>query len=571
MAIAFVQSATGGTTTWVTGLTVTAGNYLIITQAGQSPVGGGTSSISDNLGTVYTQLGNFYESGYASRTSQIYMWGGVVPSTGALTITQAGTFGVTLSPNDAAGGQLYATEFSGVNITTPISHTITNYQPTNSSDEIDWVYNNGTTLCQMPTIGFVFGAAAQIWYNVGSWWTIVPQFVVSSLTYGSAIAYNINADSISFSNNAGGPVLGMAVQLNPAIAATSIATPENYYNGLGCVTTATLDTTTGIVPVSMVAPAASGFRIAIDSEMMLVIGGGTTLTWTVQRAIEGSTATTHNSNATVFTIWSAGAWDEIRKERAQCGPVFPSCPKVGDYFVLTGDSTFQWGTPFYYTGTIWQSLSPGINSAPVPTSWDDEFNKSTLDLKWTVYDPSIISPLSAPTVVKSMNNSWFTMSCIGSGVQQRVYGYMQPVPSGVWTFRSKIAMDGPTRQYYGNGMYVYAVSVGRTVMGFNSYYGSQSGTFYIIRATNGSYSSEVDCYNNDAFMWYQEVQYDGTYIYFRCSITGANYTTFWTETQSSFLAAPITHIGIGMHPYGDGSGNPRIGMTASYDWFRRTG
>jgi hypothetical protein len=539
---------------------VTAGNYLIITQAGQSPVGGGTSSISDNLGTIYTQLGNFYESGYASRTSQIYMWGGVVSFTGALTITQTGTFGVTLSPGDAAGGQLYATEFSGVNTTTPVLNTVTNYQS-----------SNVTTFCQMPSIGFVFGAAAQIWYNVGSWWTIVPQFIVSSTSTGSAIAYNVGADSISFSNNGGGAVVGMAVQLNPVTVTTSIVTPENYYNGIGCVITSALNTTTGIVPVSMVAPAASGFRIAIDSELMLIIGGGTTLTWTVQRAIEGSTATTHNPNATVFMIWSAGAWDEIRKERSQCGPVFPSCPKAGDYFVLTGDSAYQWGTPFYYTGSIWQSLRPGIDSASVPTAWDDEFNTSTLNSKWMLYDPSNISPSSAPTVVKGMNNSWFTMSCIAPATYQRVYGYMQPVPSGNWTFRSKIAMDGPTGPYYGNGMYVYAASVGRTVMGFNSYYGGQPGTFYIIRATNGSYSSENDCYNNDAFLWYQEVQYDGTYIYFRCSISGAtNYTPFWAETQSSFLAAPISHIGIGMHPYGDGSGNPRIGMTASYDWFRRT-
>jgi hypothetical protein len=65
--------------------------------------------------------------------------------------------------------------------------------------------------------------------------------------------------------------------------------------------------------------AAGQFRLEVDSEVMLVTGGSSTTTWTVVRGVEGTTAATHASGASVYHVWTAGALD-ARYARAR-GPV----------------------------------------------------------------------------------------------------------------------------------------------------------------------------------------------------------------------------------------------------------
>ncbi len=90
-----------------------------------------------------------------------------------------------------------------------------------------------------------------------------------------------------------------------------MALPElfanNFTTTLGAAATAA---TTTITTAAAAPPALQGtgqFRIAVDSEYMLVTGGAATTTWTVTRGAEGSTAAAHLSGAAVQHELSAGA------------------------------------------------------------------------------------------------------------------------------------------------------------------------------------------------------------------------------------------------------------------------
>jgi hypothetical protein len=66
--------------------------------------------------------------------------------------------------------------------------------------------------------------------------------------------------------------------------------------------------TTTVVPVSASAfPASGQYRIAIDNELLLVTAGAGTLSWTVQRGAEGTTAATHASGASIYGVLTAAS------------------------------------------------------------------------------------------------------------------------------------------------------------------------------------------------------------------------------------------------------------------------
>ena len=344
---------------------------------------------------------------------------------------------------------------------------------------------------------------------------------------------------------------------------------ENYINGFTVtVGVGGIDNVSTTLPVTAAAPVDGGFRILVENEIMLVASGGLTTSWTVIRGIEGSTAALHLNTTTIYPILTAGSMDQIRQDMVGYGSALPSSPKAGDIFALSTN-----GVQYMYTGSIWQPYAYQYlngNQADFipssPTAWDDEFLGSSINItQWTLYDPSSINT----NVTQAMSNSWFTMNCTNTGVQQRIYGYMQAVPAGTWTFRSKFAIDCATWQYFGGGMFVRTATGDKCIQGMLVYFSGETGTYWFQRDTAGADVGDVNCYNNAASPSYMEVQYDGTNIYFRCSLSGAYYTTFYTEAQSTYLSTAPTHIGISMHPYGDGSSNPKQGMVISYDWFRR--
>lgn len=135
---------------------------------------------------------------------------------------------------------------------------------------------------------------------------------------------------------------------------------ESYINGYSVtVGSGGIDNSSTSLPVSSAASIASGFRILIGSELMLVTAGGTTTTWTVTRGIEGTTAAAHSATETINVVLTAGALDGIRAAISQVG-TYASKPssgmKSGDRYRCT-DSPYE----YVYDGSAWQAFVYGYN------------------------------------------------------------------------------------------------------------------------------------------------------------------------------------------------------------------
>jgi hypothetical protein len=72
-----------------------------------------------------------------------------------------------------------------------------------------------------------------------------------------------------------------------------------------------INTSSTSLPVSSIAPVNSGFRILVGSELMLVTGGGTTLTWTVSRAVESTVAAAHNFGDVINIVLTQAGFTNI--------------------------------------------------------------------------------------------------------------------------------------------------------------------------------------------------------------------------------------------------------------------
>lgn len=129
---------------------------------------------------------------------------------------------------------------------------------------------------------------------------------------------------------------------------------ESYFNsyvvavgGSGITNVATS------LPVSVAAPIASGFRILVGTELMQVTAGGTTLTWTVTRGIEGTTAAVHSVGDIINVVITSGGLDQLRTQFNGTGLVsaFPTSGiKNGDTYWSTDT-----GVMSRYDGSAWQT------------------------------------------------------------------------------------------------------------------------------------------------------------------------------------------------------------------------
>jgi hypothetical protein len=341
---------------------------------------------------------------------------------------------------------------------------------------------------------------------------------------------------------------------------------ENYINGYSVVVdTGGIDNVSGTLNVTAVAAVSGGFRILVESEKMLVTSGGTTTAWSVTRGIEGTTAASHPANTVIYVIITAGSLDQIRQDISGYGSTLPSSGmKTGDQYILSTTNM-----PYIYTGSGWQGYGLNLADAPPtsPNTMDDEFNTNSLDPKWLLNNPSSVAGSS---YTMSFNMSNCSVDVTNSAVQARVLSWVQTAPAGTWTVRAKMAYDCATYNYFGFGLLARYQPSGKDIWGGILMHSSEGlPTCYVQRVTGGTFTSEVDCYNPSGFVQYFELKYDGTNLIWGYSATGAKYTKFYTEPVASFLTAAPTYVGFSLHPWGDSSSNPQIGLCMSIDWFRR--
>jgi hypothetical protein len=226
--ITAVQSAmdTAGSNPWTTGLSVTAGNALVVCQSGTHL---GTAAITDNRGTTYVKVGT-YSGDY---NSAIVMWCGIPATSGALTITQTGTFALVAAGVGNAGGMLSVIEFSGVNANGPmmaVSDTWGTTTPTGALASRNAWAQEGAMLVQ---------GAAQGWMNVGGWTAVSPATLAQNADSISALSYSpvvSDGDTIAVGHAGGGPAVAINLALSPTMVATGATTSlfrSSTLSGLG--------------------------------------------------------------------------------------------------------------------------------------------------------------------------------------------------------------------------------------------------------------------------------------------------------------------------------------------------
>lgn len=147
---------------------------------------------------------------------------------------------------------------------------------------------------------------------------------------------------------------------------------ENYLNDYApTLASAIANGSVTSIEVSAAASVASGFRIRVAQELMLVTAGGTTTTWTVTRGIEGTTASGHPILTPVHVVISAGSLDQIREDWREAFGLDilsdakpPGVPRysTGKQYALTN------GVPYTvlnvsgqagYVSEIWMALDSG--------------------------------------------------------------------------------------------------------------------------------------------------------------------------------------------------------------------
>lgn len=104
---------------------------------------------------------------------------------------------------------------------------------------------------------------------------------------------------------------------------------------------------TSLVVDSVTGAPAVNWRLKIDDELMLVTAVST-LTLTVTRGIEGTTAASHADDSVVTHVLTAGALDQA----IGAGTSFPGSPLTSDRYFRTDR-----GLHYYYDGTRWLTVN----------------------------------------------------------------------------------------------------------------------------------------------------------------------------------------------------------------------
>lgn len=231
----------------------------------------------------------------------------------------------------------------------------------------------------------------------------------------------------------------------------------------------------------------------------------------------------------------------------------PEGGTTGQFLVKKTDDDFD--TEWVGGGQI--SRYPIDLPTAASNQYDDEFNGSSLDAKWTKYGES----------------SNHTITLIGGrlvlegavGASQRRLAVMQPVPSGPFTVRTSFAIESLSWNYFGIGLIAKrgTKSIWAGVMA-HSNLGMYTG--YVQRLDGETFSSEQDLCNWQAQGGYLELVYDETNLVFAISTTGTKFRKMYTEAISNFLGGSPEEIGIIAHCVDEtGAG---WGGLASFDWFR---
>jgi hypothetical protein len=201
-----------------------------------------------------------------------------------------------------------------------------------------------------------------------------------------------------------------------------------------------------------------------------------------------------------------------------------------------------------------------------PNAMDDEFDGTSLDPKWTIYNPASIA---SGNIALTFGQGWMFNEFTVASVVTRCYGFIQPISGSAWKFRTKCALEGLSWQFLMVGLIVRNSAANKNVTWTVGFVNGQYGTGWLERLTGATLSSNVDCYNTTSNPFYMEVELNGSNILFRQSNVGISYVVGYTEAIATWLGSNPDFVGLCIFASGDSSTNPKEGLKAGFDWFRR--
>lgn len=101
---------------------------------------------------------------------------------------------------------------------------------------------------------------------------------------------------------------------------------ENYLNSFSCELAFDLGQPSDQMSVTTPASKDGGFRVRIESELLLVTSGGLTTTWNITRGIEGTSAAYHGTGQAVRIVLTEGSLNQIRQDWI---PIFSDAKPAG--------------------------------------------------------------------------------------------------------------------------------------------------------------------------------------------------------------------------------------------------
>lgn len=291
---------------------------------------------------------------------------------------------------------------------------------------------------------------------------------------------------------------------------------ENYINNFSCTLTASVGLMSSTIVVSTAASVVSGFRVLIGTELMLVIAGGTSITWTVTRAVESTVLATHNIGDVVSVVLTAGALDNLRAQWSGVG-TYVNLPtsgmKVGDRYRCT-DSPYE----FVYDGASWKAFYRSLGPCTVPPTvsnltWNNQGGATATS---TTGELVISCPALAGT--DALRSLW------------KAYPVATP-----FTFTLGYMMNGPTQNYYRTGI---VVSDGTKLVTF---------TTLMNLSFTGCIGFEYGQWANSTSINYQTFPYAGfdataTPIFMSVNDTGTNLVCYMSNDPYNLTQTQVYSI-----------------------------
>lgn len=259
------------------------------------------------------------------------------------------------------------------------------------------------------------------------------------------------------------------------------------------------------------------------------------------------------SGTTITTVFTAGVNDHLS---AYYGSISSGggggLPSTDQYILGAADPT---NLP---NSVGWPGAYYGPDIVPSsPTSYDDEFNGSTLNSAWTWLQQGAATATIASSCI----------ALLGDSSAAYLRGVYKAVPGTTpWEFAAGFQLDGGFGNYILAGLMLYESSTGKQMWwgptfdtGFTPVLGwGTTGA----SVNNYAYTGPLSSVTNSKV--YCKVRNDGTNLIFSYSVTGVSYYAAYTVPLTTHFTTAPNNIGLGIAAYG-------ANAVLVSDWFRRTG